>query len=65
MPPSFMSYGVRITLPVKGQQVPAATTLKISWTSRDNTISDCHVIVNDVKMLQQLVLADQMTTRRK
>jgi hypothetical protein len=27
------------------------TTLKISGTSRDNTISDCHVnvIVNDVK----------------
>jgi hypothetical protein len=51
MPPSFMSHGVRITLSIKGQQVPAGTTLKISGTSRDNTISDCHVnvIVNDVK----------------
>jgi hypothetical protein len=41
-------------MPIKGQQVPTGTTLKISGTSRDNTTFDCHVnvIVNDVKPYQ-------------
>jgi|SRR5215212_6953541 hypothetical protein len=61
MPPSFMSHGVRITL----RQGPTSSCGYYSENIGDNTISDCHVnvIVNDVKplkMLQQLVLADQM-----
>jgi hypothetical protein len=51
---SLISHGVRITMPVKGQQVPSGSALKISGTSRDNSTSDCHinVIVNDVKPYQ-------------
>ncbi|HJT47081.1 MAG TPA: hypothetical protein VJ729_02775 [Nitrososphaeraceae archaeon] len=51
---SLISHGVRITTPVKGQQVPSGSALKISGTSRDNSTSDCHVnvIVNDVKPYQ-------------
>lgn len=51
---SLIAHGVRITTPVKAQQVPSGSALKISGTSRDNSTSDCHVnvIVNDVKPYQ-------------
>src|ERR1051325_4519402 len=54
LPSSSITHGVRITTPVKAQQVPVGTSMKISGTSRDNTTSDCHVnvIVNDVKPYQ-------------
>jgi hypothetical protein len=47
-------HGVRITVPIKGQQVPAGAVLKISGTSKDNVTSDCHVnvIVNHVRPYQ-------------
>jgi hypothetical protein len=51
---SSIAHGVRITSPIKGQQVPAGIILVISGTSKDNATSDCHVnvIVNDVKPYQ-------------
>ena len=51
---SSVLHGVRITVPIKGQQVPAGTILKISGTSKDNATSDCQVniIANGVKPYQ-------------
>jgi hypothetical protein len=51
---SSVLHGVRITVPIKGQQVPAGTLLKISGTSKDNATSDCQVsiIANGVKPYQ-------------
>ena len=47
-------HGVRITVPIKGQQVLPGAVLKISGTSKDNASSDCHVnvIVNHVRPYQ-------------
>src|SRR5438045_2139790 len=42
---SSIAHGVRITSPIKGQQVPADIILIISGTSKDNATSDCHVNV--------------------
>ena len=52
-PSSPVAHGVRITSPIKGQQVPIGN-LTISGMSKDNINSDCHVnvIVNDVKPYQ-------------
>jgi hypothetical protein len=51
---SSVLHGVRITVPIKGQQVPVGAILPISGTSKDNTTSDCHVnvIVNHVRPYQ-------------
>jgi hypothetical protein len=51
---SSVLHGVRITVPIKGQQVPAGTLVKISGTSKDNATSDCQVniIANGVKPYQ-------------
>jgi hypothetical protein len=43
---SSIKHGVRITSPVRDQQVPAGTILTISGISKDNATSDCHVNVN-------------------
>ena len=43
---SSIKHGVRITSPVRDQQVPAGVILTISGISRDNATSDCHVNVN-------------------
>ena len=50
---SSVAHGVRITLPVKGQQVPIGD-LMISGTSKGNATTNCQVsiIVNDVKPYQ-------------
>jgi hypothetical protein len=50
---SFVAHGVRITSPVKGQQVPIGI-LTVTGTSKDNATTDCHVfvIVNGVKPYQ-------------
>lgn len=52
-PSSPVAHGVRITSPVKGQQVPIGD-LTISGTSRGNGTADCQVsiIVNGVKPYQ-------------
>jgi hypothetical protein len=49
-----IAHSVRITSPIKGQQVPVGIILTISGTSKDNATSDCHVnvIVNDEKPYQ-------------
>jgi hypothetical protein len=44
--PSSIKHGVRITSPVRDQQVPAGVILTISGISKDNATSDCHVNVN-------------------
>ena len=43
---SSIKHGVRITSPVRDQQVPAGAILTISGISKDNATSDCHVNVN-------------------
>jgi hypothetical protein len=43
---SSVKHGVRITSPVRDQQVPAGAVLTISGVSKDNATSDCHVNVN-------------------
>ncbi len=43
---SSVKHGVRITSPVKDQQVPAGAVLTISGVSKDNATSDCHVNIN-------------------
>jgi len=43
---SSIKHGVRITSPVRDQEVPAGAILTISGVSKDNAISDCHVNVN-------------------
>ena len=43
---SSIKHGVRITSPVRDQQVPAGAVLTISGISKDNATSDCHVNVN-------------------
>jgi hypothetical protein len=43
---SSIKHGVRITSPVRDQQVPAGAILTISGISKDNGTSDCHVNVN-------------------
>lgn len=50
---SFVAHGVRITSPVKGQQVPIGI-LTVTGTSKDNATTDCQVfvIVNGVKPYQ-------------
>jgi hypothetical protein len=50
---SSIAHGVKITSPIKGQQVPTGI-LTISGTSKDNATSDCHVnvIVNGIKPYQ-------------
>jgi hypothetical protein len=51
----FVLHGVRITSPVKGQQIPAGNnTLTISGVSKDNATTDCQVsvIVNNVRPYQ-------------
>jgi len=52
-PSSPIAHSVKITLPIKGQQVPIGN-LVISGTSKDNINSNCYVnvIVNDVKPYQ-------------
>ena len=44
--PSSVKHGVRITSPIRDQQVPAGTIITISGVSKDNSTSDCHVNVN-------------------
>src|SRR5436309_13056747 len=50
---SFVAHGVRITSPVKGQQVPVGI-LTVTGTSKDNATTDCQVfvIVNGIKPYQ-------------
>ena len=51
----FVLHGVRITSPVKGQQIPAGNnTLTISGVSKDNATTNCQVsiIVNNVRPYQ-------------
>jgi hypothetical protein len=50
---SFVAHGVRITSPVKGQQVPIGI-LTVTGTSKDNATTDCQVfvIVDGVKPYQ-------------
>ena len=50
---SFVAHGVRITSPIKGQQVPVGI-LTVTGTSKDNATTDCQVfvIVNGVKPYQ-------------
>ena len=50
---SFVAHGVRITSPVKGQQVPIGV-LTVTGTSKGNATTDCQVfvIVNGVKPYQ-------------
>ncbi len=50
---SSVAHGVRITSPVKGQQVPIGD-LTISGTSKGNATTNCQVsiIVNDIKPYQ-------------
>jgi hypothetical protein len=50
---SSIAHGVKITSPIKGQQVPTGI-LTIAGTSKDNATSDCHVnvIVNGIKPYQ-------------
>jgi hypothetical protein len=43
---SSIKHGVRITSPIRDQQVPAGAILTISGISKDNATSDCHVNVN-------------------
>jgi len=43
---SSIKHGVRITSPVRDQQVPAGAVLTISGISKDNATSDCNVGVN-------------------
>jgi len=50
---SFVAHGVRITSPVKGQQVPVGI-LTVTGVSKDNATTDCQVfvIVNGIKPYQ-------------
>ena len=50
---SFVAHGVRITSPVKGQQVPVGI-LTVTGTSKDNATTDCQVfvIVNGIRPYQ-------------
>lgn len=50
---SFVAHGVRITSPVKGQQVPVGI-FTVTGTSKDNATTDCQVfvIVNGIKPYQ-------------
>jgi hypothetical protein len=43
---SSVKHGVRITSPIRDQQVPAGAVLTISGVSNDNATSDCHVNLN-------------------
>jgi hypothetical protein len=45
-PSSPIKHGVRITSPIRDQQVPAGAIITISGISKDNATSDCHVNVN-------------------
>jgi hypothetical protein len=45
-PSSPIKHGVRITSPIRDQQVPAGAIITISGISKDNATSDCRVNVN-------------------
>ena len=57
-PQSPIAHSVKITAPVKDQQVPIGDLI-ISGTSKDNINSNCYVnvIVNDVKPYQNATAA--------